>query len=125
VPGRLSDAALRLGEDEPIATPKHLGALPDGPYLFGIRPHHVSMMRRSPADMRIRTRVELAEINGSETSIHFEHNGVSWVSRQDGVHPLDIGQSIEVHIEPHCFFAFDVGGSLIGAPEQPSTTESA
>ncbi len=125
VPGRLSDAAIRLGEDEPVATPEHLSSLPDGSYLFGVRPHHVSTTRRSPEDMRIRTRVELAEINGSETSIHFEHNGVSWVSRQDGVHPLDIGQSIEVYIERHRFYAFDAGGSLIGAPEQRPADGSA
>ena len=124
VSGRLSDAAVNLGEDVPAARPEHLRTLPNGPYLFGVRPNHVSMTRRSPTDLRIRSRVVLAEINGSETSIHFEHDGNPWVSRQNGVHPLNIGQSIEVHIESHRIFAFEPGGSLVAAPEHPSVGRS-
>ena len=124
VAGRLSDAALHLGEDDAAARPEHLCNLPNGSYLFGVRPSHVSMERRSPGDLLIRSRVELAEINGSETSIHFEHDRNAWVSRQSGVHPLEIGQSIEVYIESHRVFAFDPGGSLVGAPEHPSAGDS-
>jgi len=123
--GRLSDADIQLGEDDPTAKPVHLSALPNGPYLFGVRPNHVSMTRRSPADLRIQARVELAEINGSETSIHFEHQGASWVSRQDGVHPREVGESFDVYLEPHRIFAFDPGGSLVAAPERILTGRSA
>lgn len=120
VPGRLDDTGMQLGDGHPVATPEYLRDLPNGRYIFGIRPHHLSMTRRSPADLRIRTRVELAEIDGSETSIHFEHHGVSWVSRQGGVHPLEIGDQIEVYFEPHRIFAFEPGGSLVRAPQHPS-----
>ena len=125
VTGRLEDAALHLGEDDPVAKPEHLRALPNGPYLFGVRPNHVLTRRRAASDIEIHTRVELAEISGSETSIHFEHSGFSWVSRQDGVHPFGVDEPIHVYIEPHHIFAFDSGGSLMAAPEHPSAGRSA
>jgi glycerol transport system ATP-binding protein len=81
--------------------------------------------RRAPSDIEIRTRVELAEISGSETSIHFEHGGSSWVSRQHGVHSLAVDEPIDVYIEPQRIFAFDSGGALIAAPTHPSGGRSA
>jgi glycerol transport system ATP-binding protein len=120
VTGRLEDAAMQLGQHDPVARPGHLRALPSGPCFFGVRPNHVLTRRRAPSDIEIRTRVELAEISGSETSIHFEHGGSSWVSRQDGVQPFAVDEPIDVYIEPQRIFAFDSGGALIAAPEHPS-----
>jgi glycerol transport system ATP-binding protein len=124
VTGRLEDSALRLGEIQPVARPEHLRGLPNGPYHLGVRPNHVLTSRRDPSDIEIRTRVELAEINGSETSIHFEHGGFSWVSRQDGVQPFGVDEPIRIYIEPHRIFAFDSGGTLVAAPEHPSAGRS-
>lgn len=120
VAGRIADATIRLGSGDPVAAPDHLRSLSDGPYLFGVRPNHVLMRRNDHADVEIRTRVDLAEISGSETSIHFEHGGASWVSRQDGVHPLGVDEPICVYIEPHRVFAFDSEGALLVAPDQPT-----
>jgi len=120
VAGRIGDAAIQLGEDNPVAAPEHLRALPEGSYLFGVRPNHVLMKRRAPSDIEIRTRVELAEISGSETSIHFSHGGSSWVSRQEGVYPLGVDEPISVYIEPKRVFAFNPRGALIAAPDQPT-----
>jgi len=125
VVGRLEDAAMQLGQHDPVARPGHLRALPNGPCLFGVRPNHVLTRRRAPSDIEIRTRVELAEISGSETSIHFEHGGSSWVSRQDGVQPISVDEPIDVYIEPQRIFAFDSGGALIAAPEHSSGGRSA
>jgi glycerol transport system ATP-binding protein len=125
VVGRLEDAVMQLGQHDPFARPGHLCALPNGPCLFGVRPNHVLTRRRAPSDIEIRTRVELAEISGSETSIHFEHGGSSWVSRQHGVHSLAVDEPIDVYIEPQRIFAFDSGGALIAAPTHPSGGRSA
>ncbi len=118
VDGLIEDAAVRIGGNEPVAVPDHLRALPDGAYLFGVRPHHVSTKRGETDGIVIRTTVDLAEISGSETSIHFEHGGSSWVSRQDGVHPLDVDESIQVSIDPSRLYAFDPDGDLVAAPNQ-------
>jgi glycerol transport system ATP-binding protein len=120
VGGRIEDASLRMGEDHPVAVPDHLRALPDGPYLFGVRPHHVLMGRGGPTDITIRTRVELAEISGSETAIHFEHGGSSWVSLQDGVHPLEVDEPIDACVERQSVFVFDPDGAIVAAPDHAS-----
>jgi glycerol transport system ATP-binding protein len=125
VTGRLEGAAMQLGQHDPVARPGHLRALPNGPCLFGVRPNHVLTSRRAPSDIEIRTRVELAEISGSETSIHFEHGGSSWVSRQDGVCPVAVDEPIDVYIDPQRIFAFDSEGTLIAAPEHSSGGRSA
>ena len=120
VAGRIANAAIQLGEGNPVAVPEHLRALPEGSYLFGVRPNHVLMKRCNSSDIEIRTRVDLAEISGSETSIHFDHGGSSWVSRLDGVRPLGVDEPISVYIEPQRVFAFDPRGALIAAPDQPT-----
>ena len=120
VTGRLRDAAMQLGDGEPVARPAHLNELPDGPCLFGVRPNHVLTRRSAASDIEIRSQVNLAEISGSDTSIHFDHGGSSWVSRQNGVHPLEVDERILLYIEPHRVFAFDSAGALMAAPHNPS-----
>jgi glycerol transport system ATP-binding protein len=116
--GRIRESSIQLGGEDPVAVPDHLVALPDGSYIFGVRPHHVRMGCGETSEIEIRTRVDLAEISGSETSIHFEHHGSSWVSRQDGIHPLDVDESIQVSIDPSRLYVFDPDGDLIAAPDQ-------
>jgi len=120
VPGRIDDAYMRMGDDHPVEAPDHLRALPDGPYLFGVRPHHVRMGRGELSEITIHTRVDLAEISGSETAIHFEHGGSSWVSLQDGVHPLEVDESIDARVDPRRVFAFDPDGELVATPDHAS-----
>ena len=76
----------------------------------------MALRRTSQSD----TRVDLAEISGSETSIHFEHGGSSWVSLQDGVHPREVDEPIEVSVEPQRIFAFGPDGALVAAPDHAS-----
>ncbi len=120
VDGRIENAHMRLGEGRPVEAPGHFRALPDGPYLFGVRPHHVLMKRGGPTEITIDTRVDLAEISGSETAIHFEYGGSSWVSLQGGVHPLDVDEPINASVEPQRVFAFDPDGDLVAAPDHAS-----
>ena len=120
VSGRLDAATMLLGEAEPIAKPAHLGGLPDGPCLFGVRPNHVFTRRGAATDIEIGSTVDLAEINGSETSIHFEVGGTPWVSRQTGVHRMDADEPIQAFIEPGRLFAFDEEGTLMAAPQHAS-----
>jgi glycerol transport system ATP-binding protein len=121
VAGRLDDESMTLGNDSPVPRPTHLRQLPGASYVFGVRPNHLAMTRRSESDIGIGARVMLAEISGSETSIHLEHNGELWVSRQDGFHALDVGAELEVFIEPHRIHAFDAEGALVAAAAGPGS----
>ncbi len=124
VSGRLHGASMQLGDGDPVARPAHLRDMPDGPCLLGVRPNHVLTTRSEASDIEINSRVDLAEISGSDTSIHFEHGGSSWVSRQNGVHPLDVDEQIRMYIEPHRVFAFSTTGALMAAPRNPSAEQT-
>ncbi len=120
VEGTIGDATLRLGTADPVEVPEHLLTLSDGPYVFGVRPHHVRTMSSGTAEIEIGARVGLAEISGSETSVHFEYAGAPWVSLQDGVHPRGVDDPIGIYVEPRRIFAFDTGGALLAAPGNDS-----
>ncbi len=86
---------------------------PDGHYIAGIRPHWVSPVAGENAKIKIDGRVLITEISGSESVVHFEHAGQSWISQSHGVHALKIGKTAEFHFDPaHCLY-FDDSGTHI------------
>jgi glycerol transport system ATP-binding protein len=105
-----------LGEQIKFPLTNHLQALPAAQYIVGIRSNHLSLNRTSAADIEIRTKVELAEINGSETFIHAIYDGSSLVVQEDGVHPHRIDTEISIYADPGDFFVFDKAGVLVASP---------
>jgi glycerol transport system ATP-binding protein len=112
------DQTGRLGDDIEFPLIDHMQSLPDGRYIFGVRSNHLFLNQKSSDDSEIRTKVELAEINGSETFIHANYNGSKLVVQEDGVHPHRIGSEISIYVNPCCFFAFDERGTLIASPSR-------
>ena len=88
-------------------------SLPDGAYTFGLRPHHVLPFRGRGDPVAIEGSVVVAELSGSESMIHFNAYGNSWVSLSHGVHPFEAGApaTLYAHVD-HGFF-FDEGGTLV------------
>jgi len=79
-----------------------LAALPDGPYTFGLRPHHVRLEATGGAGadrVAITGRVSIAEISGSESVIHFGLDGSTWVSQSHGVHRFAVGEAAGFRLE--------------------------
>ncbi|MCM2332873.1 MAG: TOBE domain-containing protein, partial [Anaeromyxobacteraceae bacterium] len=77
-----------------------LGALPDGPYTFALRPHHVQPA--APGDggaVVVQGRVSIAELSGSESVIHFGVDGDTWVSQSRGVRRLAVGEALGFRLE--------------------------
>ena len=68
--------------------------LADGDYTIGIRPHHVSPAKCSRSPLQIDGTVQIAELSGSETMIHFNAYGNAWVSLSHGVHPFRAGEHV-------------------------------
>lgn len=93
-----------------------LGQLADGAYTVGLRPHHVQPVNGGAAgagaagsdaasgSVRVEGRVSIAEISGSESVVHFDLHGQTWVSQSHGVRAFDVGQSAS--------FRLDVGRCL-------------
>jgi len=112
------DQTARLGDDIEFPLIDHMQSLPAGQYIFGVRSNHLFLNRSNSDDSEIRTKVELAEINGSETFIHVNYNGSKLVVQEDGVHPHRIGSDISIYVNPCCFFAFDKRGTLVASPSR-------
>jgi len=91
----------------------HQQRLPDGAYTVGIRPHHVSPIANGHAAAAVEGKVLVAEISGSESTIHFSHGPLNWVSQSHGVHPSQVGDCVRFHLDVgQCLF-FDADGRLV------------
>jgi glycerol transport system ATP-binding protein len=106
----------RLGEDIEFCLTNHLVPLPAGQYTFGVRSNHLSLSRTSTEDTEFRTKVQLAEINGSETFIHVSNGNSQLVVQEDGVHPHRMGTEISIYVHPSYFFVFNEAGDLVASP---------
>lgn len=116
LPGRIEGKTARIGQDITVPLEAAKQHLAGGDYLFGIRSNHFFLSRNGAKDASIQAKVELAEINGSETFVHFHHGDTRLVAQEDGIHPYRIGSTVTLYINPRCLFVFDTEGNLVAAP---------
>jgi glycerol transport system ATP-binding protein len=106
---------FRLSSDVVWVVPDALRSVQDGPYLMGIRPHHVSVEDRGGGAIGVSGTVQIAEISGSESIIHFDLGGNAWISESHGIHPYKVGESARVYLDvSRCFYFHTVGERLTG-----------
>lgn len=113
---RVDQAMAHLGDGLSVPLDGHLAGLSPGDYFFGVRSHHLFLERQHPRDIELHARVELAEINGSETFIHMTYNGRPLVVQEEGVHQRRMGEAISFFVRPRKFYIFDRDGALVRAP---------
>jgi glycerol transport system ATP-binding protein len=118
IQGQVGGQVAYLGQNIRIPLKDHLKAIGRGNYQFGIRSNHLSLFADNADDVTFKAQVELAEINGSETFIHINHNGVSLVVQASGVHSRRIGQEVSIYVNPGNLFVFDLSGTLVASPSQ-------
>ncbi|MEZ5925830.1 MAG: ABC transporter ATP-binding protein [Hyphomicrobiaceae bacterium] len=87
-------------------------ALADGAYTFAIRPYHVTPESRGDA-VPVEGRVLVTELSGSESVIHFDLNGLTWVSQSHGIHGFDVGSPAQLYVDVERAFYFDASGELV------------
>jgi glycerol transport system ATP-binding protein len=87
--------------------------LSDGVYEFGVRPHHVQPAYGRTDGAIVEGIVQIAEISGSESMVHFDLQGEPWVSLAHGVHSFDVGQSARFHIEVDHSMVFSTQGNRV------------
>lgn len=88
--------------------------LADGPYIFGIRPHHVSPRATGGVSGEIEGRVLVTELSGSESVIHIDvPGGGTWVSQAHGIHPFEVGSTARLHVAIERGLFFGAGGDLV------------
>jgi len=91
--------------------------IPDGAYTIGIRPHHITPLALGAGAGVVDGRVLVAELSGSESVLHFELDGRTWVSQSHGIHPFPVGSTAKLYIDVDRTFFFGADNSLIAGGE--------
>lgn len=96
--------------------------LPDGSYLMGLRPHHVTPKETDASAKKAKARtvvvegiVLATELSGSESIVRFEIDGQVWISQSHGVHPLGLGTAANFSIDTERAMFFHVDNELAAA----------
>ena len=116
--GTIQGGSVRMGRNIEIPLEDHMKQLSDGEYAFGVRSNHLFLSRNDREDAEILAKVELAEINGSETFIHADYDGYRLVVQENGIRPVQIGAEITIYVSPCCFFVYDEAGALVAPPSR-------
>ncbi|NBU13168.1 MAG: ABC transporter ATP-binding protein [Alphaproteobacteria bacterium] len=93
-----------------------LARLPDGPMTLAFRAHHMSLKAPVSTSMSMQVVVGGSEISGSESFVHVALGSTKFVLLEQGVHRLDEGTQLDVHVAADYLFAFDSAGHLLRAP---------
>jgi len=123
LPGAIQEKIAHIGQGIQIPLEGDMHHLKEGDYTFGIRSNHFFLTGTSQNDAQIQAQVELAEINGSETFIHFNHANTRLVAQEDGIHPYRIGSTVTLYVNPRCLFVYDLKGNLVASPSFDSIQE--
>ncbi len=123
--GSVEQGRAVLGGDISFDLNGHMSGLAAGSFRFGMRSNHLFLKPSGPQDTEILGRVELSEINGSETFIHIKHADTPLVIQDQGVHQIKIGSTIKVYVNPARFFVYDRDGVLVASPSGHPQAESA
>ncbi len=87
--------------------------LPDGDYELALHPHHVVPGKHAGQSGEVKGRVLVTEISGSESVVHLDMGGYTWVSQSHGVHPYKIGETATFHANVARALYFGGDGRLV------------
>ena len=112
---RKAGSEFRLGDAAAWTASGASGALGDGDYTFGIRPHHITPVERGDHPVPVDGHVLVTELSGSESVIHFTVGGTTWVSVSHGIHPFEVGATARLYVDVSKAMFFDAAGTLIAS----------
>ncbi len=116
LPASVKDGNLDLGENVKIPLDGHLKSLSSGEFIVGIRSNHLFLNPQNGKDVTLESKVELAEINGSETFIHANYESKQIVVQEVGVYSKKIDSKVMIYMDPANLFVFSKSGELILSP---------
>jgi len=90
--------------------------LPDGPYTIAIRPHHIGPDAHNGSGL-VEGRVLVTELSGSESILHFDLDGRTWISLSQGIHPFAVGSTARLHVDVDHTLYFDADNRLVAGGE--------
>ncbi|AKI02497.1 ATPase component of ABC-type sugar transporter [Hoeflea sp. IMCC20628] len=97
-----------------IPVPAALSHLADGPCTLGFRPHNLSPVAGA-GTTPLSAEVMVTEITGSESYVHLIHEDQRWVMLTKGIHDIDAGEMMDVHLDTAHLLVFDRDGRTVRA----------
>ena len=108
-----SGSKLKVSENLVWEAPTKMSSFADAEYTLGIRPHHVTTDARGNFAAKLSGPVQVTEISGSESVMHFQFGEQPWVSQTHGIHPFKIGESADLFADLSYAFLFNSAGELV------------
>ncbi|PSM19947.1 ABC transporter ATP-binding protein [Nitratireductor sp. StC3] len=106
-------AAFELGDGVRLKAVDGFAALADGAYRAGFRPHHLTLQSPSPEAGELTATVTVTELTGSESFVHLDFAGQSWVMLAPGIHDFEVGSQIRAFIDTRHVMIFDAHGRTV------------
>lgn len=101
---------FHLDDTTSWTAPQAMACLADGDYVLGLRPHHLRPVDSAAVESPVvQGTVSIAEISGSESVVHFDLNGRTWVSLAHGVLRYAVGE--------RAAFGLDLARAMYFAPD--------
>jgi glycerol transport system ATP-binding protein len=101
--------------NDKVSWPASGANLADGAYRMAIRPHYVTLNPAPHKDVKLQGRVLVAELSGSESVVHFDVGGSSWVSQSPGIRTIEVGHTMEFHLDSSQCLYFGENNQLVAA----------
>ncbi len=117
---RKSGESLSFGDGQSAPALGAFAGLADGVFLAGFRPNHLELDRPGADAMTFNATLQVTEITGSETFVHLDHHGDTWVGLIHGVKNLKIGAPLQVYLDPKHIYIFAQDGTSV-APASYAT----
>jgi glycerol transport system ATP-binding protein len=108
-----TDGQLRLDDGTSWPAPGAMAGVPDGSYVLAIRAHHITPTQQNGAAASVEGRVLVVELSGSESVLHFDRGGRTWISQSHGVHPYEVGATARLYVDLDRSFLFAQDGRLM------------
>ncbi|MGE0845562.1 MAG: ABC transporter ATP-binding protein [Flavobacteriaceae bacterium] len=105
---------IHLGDEVSWAAQGAAAALADGDYTVGIRPYNIAPAKGGNGRAEIVGRVQITELSGSESVVHFIHGGSQqWISQSAGIHAFEVGEEARFFIDTGRCVYFEKSGRRI------------
>jgi glycerol transport system ATP-binding protein len=104
-------ARFRFGESLSWPVPAKLKSSPDGKYTLGLRPHHVTAQKHKRNAVAVSGEVLVTEISGSESVVHMNVDGNTWISLSHGIHAHEVGSRATVFADMASAYYFAEDGA--------------
>lgn len=82
--------------------------LDPGNYLLGIRPHHITVSHSKGDNINLSSIVQLAEIVGSDTTIHLSHEDLNFIALTQEYRRYKLFEPVVASFDPRQIHIFDV-----------------